>query len=78
MRRSVARSVDDAVRAFAKPDCSRAKWATEHPGQAVLCVSQAFWTLDVERVRAVGSALILIYVGVHEHTVESNCSSIPA
>jgi dynein heavy chain len=53
MRRSVARSVDDAVRAFAKPDCSRAKWATEHPGQAVLCVSQAFWTLDVERVRAV-------------------------
>ena len=51
MRRSVARSVDDAVRAYAKPDCVRAKWAPEHPGQAVLCVSQAYWTQDVERVR---------------------------
>lgn len=48
MRRSVARSVDDAVKFYGGADFARAKWATEHPGQAVLCVSQTFWTSDVE------------------------------
>jgi dynein heavy chain, axonemal len=47
MRRSVARSLDDALRAY--PSCERTEWVTQWPGQAVLAGSQTYWTHGVEK-----------------------------
>ncbi|KAA0158934.1 hypothetical protein FNF31_05104 [Cafeteria roenbergensis] len=54
MRRSVARSLDDALRAY--PDAVRTEWMTEWPGQAVLAGSQTYWTHGVEKALREGGA----------------------
>ena len=46
MRRTVARFMDDCTRAY--PTSERVDWAREWPGQAVLGVSQVYWTQQIE------------------------------
>ena len=49
MKRSVARSIDDSVKAYKKSD-KRSNWATHWPGQVVLAVSKMFWSFEVEEI----------------------------
>lgn len=61
MKRAVAKAVDDSMVAYPKAE-SRAQWATEWPGQAVLATTSTFWTYEVEEaIKAEGSKGLIKY-----------------
>ena len=48
---SIHRVIEQSLEAYIKSD--RTKWVVDWPGQAVLCVSQKYWTTYVhESIRA--------------------------
>jgi dynein heavy chain len=60
--RSTLRSVIAAA-AAAYTSTPRADWVLQWPGQVVLCVSQMFWTREVEEALAVGGSAALAAYG---------------
>jgi dynein heavy chain len=60
--RSTLRSVVAAA-AAAYTSTPRADWVLQWPGQVVLCVSQMFWTREVEEALAVGGSAALAAYG---------------
>ena len=47
MRKSVQKTVVQAVKSYYTPDLDRTQWVLDWPGQVVLCVAMIAWTSDV-------------------------------
>ncbi len=63
MLKSIKKIIGDAVEAYAQVE--RVQWVKQWPGQVVLCVSQTYWTTEVEEALKKPN-------GLHEYHLKCN------